>query len=237
MAAPPSHHFSVNRALPCCDPLLPQEVWGLVSWSNGIRSELDGFYNLWSTQQEVDGQEIASLSVKLDSLQENLNHMIDCHLLPMQDVINGLSQSVLVLMGREAGGLVPLPRGCDQWDAFAQSEGEVGFVHTSPEPIPVPGLNLQSGNDSVPSLVSVSSSSSSSVSSASTQASSFDGWILPSCVPTNYPLFSDLYCSLEEGLVALPQGELQTILKAMGAIQGSEDAHEIEGNQNVPGSF
>ena len=209
----------------------------MVSWSNGIRSELDGFYNLWSTQQEVDGQEIASLSVKLDSLQENMNHMIDCHLLPMQDVINGLSQSILVLMGREAGGLVPLPRGCDQWDVTAQSEGEVGFVHTSPELIPIPGLNFQSGNDSVPSLVSISSSSSSSVSSASTQASSFDGWILPSRVPTNYPLFSNLYRSLEEGLVALPQGELQTILEAVGATQGSEDAHEIEGSQNVPGSF
>ena len=209
----------------------------MISWSNGIRTELDGFYNLWSTQQEVDGQEIASLSVKLDSLQENLNHMIDCHLLPMQDVINGLSQSILVLMGHETGGLVPLPRGCDQCNIIAQSQGEVGFIHTSPEPIPVPGLILNQGNNSVPSLVSVSSSSSSSVSSASTQASSFEGWVLPSHVPSNYPLFSDLYRSLEEGLVALPQGKLQTIFEATGTSQGSEDAHEVEGNQNVPGSF
>ena len=209
----------------------------MVSWSNGIRSELDGFYNLWSTQQEVDGQEIASLSVKLDSLQENLNHMIDCHLLPMQDVINGLSQSVLVLMGREAGGLVPLPRGCSQWDDATQLEGANGLIHSSPEPIPVPGLVFQQANDSVPSLVSVTSSSSSSVSSASTQASSFDGWILPSRVPSDYPLFSNLYRSLEEGLVTLPQGELQAIQEATGATQGSEDAYEVEGNQNVPGSF
>ena len=237
MAAPPAHHFGVTRALPCCDPLLPLEVRGLVSWSNGIRSELDGFYNLWSTQQEVDGQEIASLSVKLDSLQENLNHMIDCHLLPMQDVINGLSQSVLVLMGRETGGLVPLPRGCSQWDDAAQPQGENGLVYSSPELIPVPGLVLQQENDSVPSLISVTSSSSASISSASTQASSFDGWILPSRVPTHYPLFADLYRSLEEGLVALPQGELQTIQEATGATQGSEDTHEIEGHQNVPGSF
>ena len=163
--------------------------------------------------------------------------MIDCHLLPMQDVINGLSQSVLVLMGHKAGGLIPLPRGCDQWDVVAQSQGETGFIHSSPEPIPVPGLILNPGNNSVPSLVSISSSSSSSVSSASTQASSFNGWILPSRVPSDYPLFSDLYRSLEEGLVALPQGELQTILEAMGATQGSKDAHEVEGNQNVPGSF
>ena len=66
MVAPPSHHFGVNCALPCCDPLLPQEVRGLVSWSNGIRSELDGFYNLWSTHQEVDSQEIASVRATLD---------------------------------------------------------------------------------------------------------------------------------------------------------------------------
>ena len=237
MAVPPSHHFGVNRALPCCDPLLPQEVRGLISWSNGICTELDGFYNLWSTQQEVDGQVIASLSVKLNSLQENLNHMIDCHFLPMQDVINGLSQSILILMGHETGSLVLLPRGCNQWDVTAQSQGEVGFIHSSPKLIPVPSLILNQGNNSIPSLVSISSSSSSSVSSASTQASSFNRWILPSHIPSSYPLFSNLYCSLEEGLVMLPQGELQTILGATGLSQGSEDAHEVEGDQNVPGSF
>ena len=91
MAAPPRHHFGVSYTLPCCDPLLPQEVQGLVSWFNGIRTELDRFYNLWSTQQEVDGQEISTLSVKLGSFQGNLDHMVNCHLLPMRGVINGLS--------------------------------------------------------------------------------------------------------------------------------------------------
>ena len=101
--------------------------------------------------------------------------MIDCHLIPMQDVVNGLSQSVLILMGHETGGLIPLPRRCDQLNIAAQPPGEVGFVHTSPKPILVPAPVFNQGNDSVPSLVSISSSSSSSVSSASMEGSSVDG--------------------------------------------------------------
>ena len=53
MAAPPHHRFSVNHVLPCCDPLLPQEVQGLVSWSNEIHTELNRFYNLQSVRKRT----------------------------------------------------------------------------------------------------------------------------------------------------------------------------------------
>ena len=126
--------------------------------------------------------------------------MVNCHLLPMQDIINRLSQSVLVLMGHETGGLVPLPRGCNQWDASAQSQGEAGFFSASPKPVIVPAPIFNQGNDSVPSLISISSSSSSSVSGASMEGSSIDRWALPSHVPTDYPTFANIYHSLEKVL-------------------------------------
>ena len=134
--------------LPCCDPLLPWEVQGLISWSNGIHTELNRFYNLWSTQQKVDSHEISTLSVKLESLQDNLDHMVNCHLLPIQDVINRLSQSVLVLMGRETGSLVPLPRGCSQWVDASQPQGETGPFGASPEPVFVPTVELRTSEAS-----------------------------------------------------------------------------------------
>lgn len=83
-----------------------REVNSLLSWSHRIHTELDGFYNLWSTQEEVTGQEMVELSVNLDLL---LDHMINMNLTPMQDVINSLCQSVLILMGRNSQGLTHLP--------------------------------------------------------------------------------------------------------------------------------
>ncbi len=195
----------------------------MFNWSNGVRTELDGFYHLWSTHQEMMGQEITELSVKLDLLKADLDHLTDVHLIPMQDVINGLSQSNLILLGRDVAGLSPLATGCGRRDVPSQFTGENGPRATSPVPIrvPAPVFGFHQSNDSIPGLESVSSSSdSSNVSYPGSPSSAASSWL---AVPSDYPRFADLYRGAEEGLGSFAQGELVPIREfgSEGASEGS----------------
>jgi hypothetical protein len=226
VARHPARAHPNQRVLTCCDKHLQEEVYELFTWTNGIRTELDGFYHLWSTQQEMAGREMTELSVKLDLLKADLDHYVDAHLIPMQAIINGLSQAVLTLMGEESNGLLPFASGCGRRPHASQPQGEARPRAPSPLPILVPtSIYAYDVNDSVPSLESVSSSSNSSEvsdpSSASSYASSWVG------VSSDYPRIADLYRRLEEGSGPVPEGELEAILEAAGSSSGpsSEVAH------------
>ena len=132
-------------------------------------SELDGAHYLGDGHQAMVTSRIDELSVKLNSLQAEHEHLINEHWVPLQQFVSGVVACLSVLSGTDPSVSSPLfCRQCGRGDAPPQPQGEVGLGCVASIPI---GLvsddlrafgihpsNFPSPISDVPSLISASSS-------------------------------------------------------------------------------
>jgi len=154
-----------------------------------LRSELDGAHYLGDGRQAMVTSRIDELSVKLNSLQAEHEHLINEHWIPLQQFASGVVACLSVLSRTDPTVSSPLfCHQCGRGDAPAQPQGEVGLGCVAPIPI---GLvsddlrafgihpsNFPSPISSVPSLISASSS---------------EGSLLHSSPSSSYSLVSEYF--------------------------------------------
>jgi len=161
-----------------------------------LRSELDGAHYLADGRQAMAMSRIDDLSVKLNSLQAEHEHLVNEHWVPLQQFASGVMACLSVLSGTDPAVASPLfCRQCGRGDAPPHSAGEdgqggatsfpVGLVSTDlrafgldPSDYPSPDSDIAS----VPSLVSLSSSGSKEALLHSSSSSSFSFLRKPSCI-------------------------------------------------------
>jgi len=133
-----------------------------------LRSELDSAHYLGYGRQAMVSSRIDELSVKLDSLQAEHEHLINEHWAPLQQFASGVVACLSVLSWTDPAVSSPLfCSKCGRGDAPPQPQGEVGFGCAAPIPI---GLvsddfrafgihpsNFPSPISDIPSLISASS--------------------------------------------------------------------------------
>ena len=134
-----------------------------------LRSELDGAHYLGDGHQAMVTSRIEELSVKLNSLQAEHEHLINEHWVPLQQFASGVVASLSVLSGTDPSISSPLfCSKCGRGNAPSQPQREVGSGCATCIPI---GLvsddlrafgihpsNFPSPISDVPSLISASSS-------------------------------------------------------------------------------
>jgi len=150
-------------------------------------SELDSAHYLADGRQAMAMSRMDDLSVKLNSLQAEHEHLVNEHWVPLQQFTSGVVACLSVLSGTDLAVTSPLfCRQCGRGDAPPHSAGENGQGCAAPFPIGLVSTDLRafgldptdypspdSDVSSVPSLVTISSSGSEEVLLHSSSSSSF----------------------------------------------------------------
>jgi len=158
-------------------PLLREEMNNMFEFTKFLRSELDGAHYLADGHQAMAMSRIDDLSVKLNSLQAEHEHLVNEHWVPLQQFASGVVACLSVLSGADPAVASPLfCRQCGRGDAPPHSAGENGQGCTAPFPVRLVSTDLRafsldptdypspdSNVSSVPSLVTISSSGSEEV--------------------------------------------------------------------------
>jgi len=139
-----------------------------------LRSELDGAHYLADGRQAMAMSRIEELSVKLNSLQAEHEHLVNEHWVPLQQFASGVVACLSVLSGTDPAIASPLfCRQCGRGVASPHPTGEDGQGGAASFPVGLVSSDLRafgldsadypspdSDISSVPSLVSLSSSGS-----------------------------------------------------------------------------
>jgi len=211
-----------------------------------LRSELDGAHYLGDSRQAMIMSRIDELSVKLNSLQAEHEHLINKHWMPLQQFTSGVVACLSVLSRTDPSISSPsFCRKCGRGDAPPQPQGEDGSGCAAPIPIGLVSDNLRafglhpsnfpSPISSVPSLILGSSSEESLLYSPSSTAYSLVGEHLRD--PSYVPHWSDhliatintldlLAYQREESFVSLGELGESEALPATGDSSGSSAAFE-----------
>jgi len=160
-----------------------------------LHSELDGAHYLADGCQAMAMSRIDDLSVKLNSLQAEHEHLVNEHWVPLQQFASGVVACLPVLSGTDPAVTSPLfCRQCGRGDAPPHSAREDGQGCAAPFPVGLVSTDLRafgldptdyplpdSDISSVPSLVSISSSRSEEVLLRSSSSSLFSLLHKPFC--------------------------------------------------------
>jgi len=149
--------------------LLREEMNNMFEFAQFLRSELDGAHYLGDGHQAMVMSKIDELSVKLNSLQAEHEHLINEHWVPLQQFASGVVASLSVLSGTDPSVSSPsFCRNCGRGNAPPQPQGEDGSGCAAPIPIglisddlrafSIHPSNFPSPISSVSSLISDSSS-------------------------------------------------------------------------------
>jgi len=176
--------------------LLREEMNNMFEFTKFLRLELDGAHYLADGCQAMAMSRIDDLSVKLNSLQAEHEHLVNEHWVPLQQFASGVVACLSVLSGMDPVVASPLfCHQCGQGNAPPHSAGEDGQGCTTSFPVGLVSTDLRAfGLDSadypspdsdispVPSLVSLSSSGSEEALLYSPSSSSFSLLRKPFCV-------------------------------------------------------
>jgi len=177
------------------DSLLHENINGLYCFAHHLHVELGGIHYLADGSHSLVMSQFHELSVKFNSLKEEHDHLINEHLLPLQQFAAGVISSLSVLTGQDP--VIPAwpspSGGCLSSPQLEQSQ-----VEDRPPPVSFVSLDLQACelNPSNYSYVSSPSSSvSSSIPNLQPLSSSSKESLLHPSTPSS-PRVSGEYCCL-----------------------------------------
>jgi len=234
--------------------LLREEMNNMFEFTKLLRSELDGAHYLADGRQAIAISRIDDLSVQLNSLQAEHEHLINEHWVPLQQFASGVMACLSVLSGMDPEIASPLfCSKCGRGRApspVGRSSVEVGQGCVASFPIGLVSSDLRafgldssdypsphSDISSVPSLVSLSSSGSEEALLHSSSSSSFSFLRKPFCashwsddILTYINTADSIFYRREEALISAGEsGERQAVLpegNSSGSSTAFEDASE-----------